>query len=271
MPSSAPAFTPWHRQPAADLFRLQALDRSMLGAPSLYLAASDGVAWHMPQGPIDLRADDWLGSGTLRNSFYVEPWARLSAVRELALVIDAEGSLRVRVMCAAMGKPPTVLREARLDATERARVVVPIGSIDALPEGSRLFWHLDAIDGARVHETSWCTRTRPRESTRLAVLMRTYGRTTDLRSQLARLADAAAADAFHAALLGRVEFWVLDASDNAESLWQDAAIHGLHLRVLAGPNLGGGGNASHLIHHFLAHCDQSPDDAPDEVLILDDD
>lgn len=243
----------------------------MLGAPSLYLAASDGVAWQNPQGPIDLRADDWLGSGTLRNSFYVEPWARLTAVRELALVIEAQGSLRVRVMCASLGKPAQVLRESRLEAAERGRLVLPIGAIDALPQNSRLFWHVDAIDGARIHEAAWCTRTRPTESTRLAVLMRTFGRTLDLREQLTRWADAAAGDAFLSAALARMDFWVLDASAKAESLWPDAADHGLNLRILSGPNLGGGGNASHLIHHFLAACDANPDEAPGEVLILDDD
>lgn len=270
-PPRLPFVSPWHHHAGADLYRLQALDRSMLGAPSLYLAASDGVAWQNPQGPIDLRADDWLGSGTLRNSFYVEPWARLSSVRELALVIEAQGSLRVRVMCASLGKPAQVLRETRLESAERGRLVLTIGAIDALPQNSRLFWHVDAIDGARIHEAAWCTRTRPRESTRLAVLMRTFGRTLDLRQQLTRLADAAAGDAFHSAALAQMDFWVLDASAGAETLWQDAAHHGLNLRVIAGPNLGGGGNASHLIHHFLAACDAAPDDAPDEVLILDDD
>lgn len=272
-PSTAACAWPfaWHRHAGADLYRLQALDRSMLGAPSLYLAASDGVAWQNPHGPIDLRADDWLGSGTLRNSLYVEPWARLSSVRELALVIDAQGSLRVRLMCASLGKPAQVLRETRLESAQRGRLVLPIGAIDALPENSRLFWHVDAIDGARLHEAAWCTRTRPNASTRLAVLMRTFGRTLDLRHQLTRLADAAAGDAFLSAALARMDFWVLDASVGVETLWQDAADHELNLRVIRGPNLGGGGNASHLIHHFLAACDSHPESAPDEVLILDDD
>lgn len=270
-PSRLPAADPWHHHAGADLFRLQALDRSLLGAPSLYLAASDGVAWQSPDGPIDLRADDWLGSGTLRNSFYVEPWARLSAVRELALVIDAQGSLRVRLMCASLGKPAQVLRETRMESAERGRLVLGVGAIDALPAHSRLFWHIDAIDGARLHEAVWCTRTRPDGATRLAVLMRTFGRTGDLREQLDRWAAAAAGDAFHAAVLARMDVWVLDASPDAEALWHDAARHGLNLRVLHGPNLGGGGNASHLIHHVLAEYDAQPDEAPQEVLILDDD
>ncbi|MEK8032703.1 hypothetical protein AACH06_17930 [Ideonella sp. DXS29W] len=262
---------PWHHHAGLDLYRLQALDRSMLGAPSLYLAASEGVAWQSTCGSIDLRADDWLGSGTLRNSFYVEPWARLSSVRDLSLVIDAQGSLRVRVMCASLGQPAQVLREAHMDNDLPGRCVLPIGAIDALPANSRLFWHIDAIDGARLHDAVWCSRTRPHGATRLAVLMRTYGRTRDLRAQLDRLAEAAAGDAHHSAALARMSFWVLDASPDAPALWDDADRHGLDLRVLEAPNLGGGGNASHLIHHFLAACDEAPGEAPQEVLILDDD
>jgi hypothetical protein len=264
-------FPAWHCHQGIDWFRLQALDRSLLGAPSLYLAASEGVPWQATHGPISLRSDEWLGSGTLRNSFYAEPWARLSTARELSLIFDAQGTLRVRVMAASRGRPPIVLREARLDTAQRTRLTVPLGSLAALPEGCRLFWHIDAIDGARVFDAAWCTRSRPRESMRLAVLMRTFGRTADLRSQLARLSDGAAADPFHAALLARVDFWVLDSSGEAQTLWSDAAGQGLNLRVLSAPNLGGGGNASHLIHQLLSHCDAEPATAPDEVLILDDD
>lgn len=262
---------PWHRHAGAQLFRLQGIDRSAIGSPMLYLAASEGTAWNAGDSGVRLRADDWLGSGTLRNSFYVEPWARLSHARELALVVEAEGSLRVRVMRASRGRAAEVLREMHIDAPRRARTTLMLGSLSALPENSRLFWHVDAIDGACVHEAAWCTRDRPRERTGLAVLMRTFGRTGDLQALLAGFAGSAQTDPHHAECLARTEFWVLDASPGAEASWADAARLGLNLRVMAGPNLGGGGNASHLIHHFLTHCDAAPDTAPDEVLILDDD
>lgn len=262
---------PWHRHGSIELFRLQGIDRSAIGSPMLHLAASEGTAWNAGDSGMRLRADDWLGSGTLRNSFYVEPWARLSHARELALVVEAEGSLRVRVMRASRGRAAEVLREVHIDSPGRARTTLMLGSLSALPENSRLFWHIDAIDGACIHEAAWCTRDRPRERAGLAVLMRTFGRTGDLQALLAGFASSAQADPHHAECLARTEFWVLDASPGAEGLWADAARLGLNLRVIEGPNLGGGGNASHLIHHFLKHCDAAPDTAPDEVLILDDD
>ncbi|HJV71231.1 hypothetical protein [Ideonella sp.] len=261
----------WHRHDGADWHRLQAIDRSMLGAPVLYLAGSEGSTWAGGGDRFDLRADDWLGGGTLRNSFYVDPWAKLSHARELGLVVDVRGSLRLRVMRATRGQAPVVLREMHIDAPMRGRHVLPLGSLSALPEGSRLFWHVDAIDGARLHEAAWCTRSTPRVGARLAVLMRTWGRTRDLQAQLERFAQGARSDPFHAALLARTEFWVLDTSAAADHLWPEADALGLDLRVMTGPNLGGGGNASHLIHHFLVRCDAAPAEAPDEVLILDDD
>lgn len=276
MPLDAPssALPAWHHDDRGPWYRLQALDRSLLGAPSLYLAASEGVA-SPPYAPwIDLRADDWLGGGTLRQSFYAEPWAQLTHAGELGLVIDAQGHLRVRVMGVAPGRPPVCVQEQTIDARARCRHVLALGSLSALPASTRLFWHLDAIDGARLHEAAWCTRTPPRAQAGLAVLMRTWGRSADLRGQLERLVVGAQHDPWHEALLRRTRFHVLDTSADAPAHWHDAAALGLALRVHTGPNLGGGGNASHLLHHVLQ--DVARDEAagaavPDEVLILDDD
>ncbi|GAA0755085.1 hypothetical protein LRH25_29205 [Ideonella azotifigens] len=272
-PPSPIPLQPWHRQAGTDWYRLQGIDRSMLGAQQLYLAGSEGLMLAASQAALELRADDWLGSGTLRNSFYVEPWAQLSTARELALVLDAQGSFRVRVMRASRGQTPVVLRELHVDSASRSCHALPLGSLSALPENSRLFWHVDAIDGARIHQAAWCTRARPRERLRLAVLLRTWGRTHELQAQLERLAQGAQEDPFHAELLGQMQFWVLDTSADAGELWPatPTAALGLNLRVLTGPNLGGGGNASHLIHQLLQHCDATPKEAPQEVLILDDD
>lgn len=273
-PASPPALPAWHHDDRGPWYRLQALDRSLLGAPSLYLAASDGVAWP-PYAPwIDLRADDWLGGGTLRQSFYAEPWAQLTQAGELGLVIDAQGHLRVRVMGVAPGRPPVCVQQQTIDARARSRHVLALGPLSALPASTRLFWHLDAIDGARLHEAAWCTRTPPRAQAGLAVLMRTWGRSADLRGQLERLVVGAQHDPWHEALLRRTRFHVLDTSADAPAHWHDAAALGLALRVHTGPNLGGGGNASHLLHHVLQ--DVARDEAagaavPDELLILDDD
>lgn len=272
MPSSTapPALPAQVLQPHA-WFRLQAIDNALFGAPKLYLASNAGASCDRGAAGLPLAADDWLGSGTLRNSFFVAPWVELSRARSLALVVEASGSLRLRVMRASPGHPAEVMAETHIDCDTRSQHVLPLGSLSSLPADSRLFWHIDAIDDACLHQVAWCTRDAPRADTRLAVLMRTWGRTPDLQAQLQRFVDGARGDAFHAAVLARCSFWVLDASTDAPTLWDDAAALGLDLRVIHGPNLGGGGNASHLMQLFLDDCETHPERAPSDVLLLDDD
>ncbi|HSI58475.1 MAG TPA: hypothetical protein VLA16_13030, partial [Ideonella sp.] len=198
------------------------------------------------------------------------PWARLTRVRDLSLVVEAEGSLRLRVMRAAPGQPAQVLKEQSIEAPQRSRVVMPLGSPLDMPTASRLFWHVDAVDGGQLHEAAWCTRTPGAVRQRMAVLVRTFGRADDVRALLLRLADAAADDAFHARVLAAMDFWVLDTSPAQDPAWQAMAALGLNLRVWVGPNLGGGGNAAHLAKLFLDEQDAGADEVA-EVLILDDD
>ncbi len=252
-----------------DLYRLQGLDLSLLGAASLYLAGSPATT--VSALPLAMLPDEWLGSGTFRNSFYIEPWSRLSAVRDLWLLIEAQGSMRVRVMRACPGRQAEVLREFRIDNTERAAQAHWIGEPGEMLAGSRLFWHIDAIDGAVLHDAAWCTRTRPRDGMRLAVLMRTFKRAGELRALLQRFADSAAQDGFHAQLLNQIDFMVLDSTDGAAADWAGVEQLGLNLELIAAPNLGGGGNASHLAQLFLEAQDDGSALRADEVLILDDD
>jgi hypothetical protein len=260
--------SPLHAHERGLLYRLQGLDLSMLGAPGLYLAGAQGAA--LRGLPMRLLPDEWLGSGTFRNSFYVEPWARLSRVRDLWLTVEAQGSLRVRVMRARLGQPAEVMREFCIDQAERGHHSHFLAEPQDLPAGSRLFWHIDALDGAVLHDVAWCTRTAPRQDAKLAVLMRTYRRAESLRSLLRRFADAAATSAFHAQALAQMEFWVLDSTEGAGEDWGEMRVCGLPLKLFSAPNLGGGGNASHLLQRFLEAQTNAP--APtEELLILDDD
>lgn len=262
---------PFHTHERGVHYRLQAIDRSWIGSPLLYLAGGHADQQGMVHHDLRLAPDEWLGGGTFRNSFYTDPWARLTRVRDLSLVVEAVGSLRIRVMQAAPGQPAQMLREKTFSAAERSRMVIALGSPLELPAASRLFWHVDALDGGQLHEAAWCTRTEPgaRPAPRLAVLMRTFGRADDVRALLRRLADSAAGDRFHAALLARMDFWVLDASPGGAQAWQALSGLGLNLRIWQGPNLGGGGNAAAVAQQFLA---ASPErDTAEEALLLDDD
>lgn len=264
---------PHHVHERGAQYRLQAMDRSGLGSPLLYLASGHADQRTMVHHDLRLAPDEWLGGGTFRNSFFVEPWARLTRVRDLSLVVDASGSLRVRVMQAAMGQPAQLVKEQNFVAPGRSRMVVPLGSPLDFPAGSRLFWHMDAVDGGQLHEAAWCTRTEPGptpQGPRMAVLMRTYGRTDDVQALLMRLADSASQDAFHAEVLSRMHFWVLDTTPGNIPGWAAMERLGLNLQVWNGPNLGGGGNAAALAQLFLDESDRAGDTA-EEVLILDDD
>lgn len=260
----------WRRGPQPS-YRLQGCDRHLIGARHLYYAGN--ATLQPPDDPVlaTLRDGEWLGGGTFRNSFYLAPWAQLADTGPLHLIVEGEGLAAVRVACAVAGRAPETLAEARLDAA--ARTVVPIAlprPID-LPQGARLFWHVDALGPTRLHEVAFCTATPPPRAPRLAVLMRTYGREAQLMATLQAFVRTAAASPWHAALLDRIAFWLL-AADGAPAPPAPAeALQGLHLRRYTAPNLGGGGNASHLLRLFLDHCEAGGEPAPDEVLILDDD
>lgn len=255
------------------LYRLQGIDRSLIGANGLYLAsnrpmlaASADITW-------PLHAGDWLGSGTLRNSFFAEPWLQMTRVRDICLLLTLRGSFRIRVMQATNRKPARVLKEQRIDCPDPADVAVTLGALQDLPPGSRLFWHLEATDGGQLHQACWCTRDRPTptgDGSAMAVLMRTFGRGAELRALMRQWLDQAGADGHLRATLARLAFRVLDASPGAEDDWSAPALAGFDLAVWQGPNLGGGGNAAHLMQLFMDEADAAGDEPP-EVLILDDD
>lgn len=253
---------------AAPLHRLQGIDRSQIGLASLYLASASAVPL---SGPITLHPGDWLGSGTFRNSFYLAPWKRLSLVEDLWLSLEFSGSVSVRVMRAGDEAGPPIL-EFAAECDRRARVDVPLGWLADQPEEARLYWHLEATQASEVFEVDWCTRTPPVQAVRLAVLMRTHGRSSDLRQQLRRFAEGRQGPAPHVAALRDTGFWVLDSSADAASQWPPEEALGLALQVMTAPNLGGGGNASHLISRFLLAQEALPEaQRANELLILDDD
>lgn len=253
------------------LFRVQGLETMAAGSSQLnFVHSGEAGRGNVSQGTV-LRPGDWIGSGTFRNSLFLEPWAQMSSLRDLHLAIDFAGALRVRVTRVTRGQPAELLHEISLQSASRTRHAIALGSPGDFPEGTRLFWHVESpAVGAQLFDISYCAGVAPRQDCRLAVLMRTFGRTADVKALLRRFVDAAQDDPFYARMLDHMHFMVLDTTAGSETAYADPWLGELNVDVLFGPNLGGGGNAGHLIKLFNDASDAS-DCAPTEVLILDDD
>lgn len=265
------SITPYGNLRGRPLYRLQGMDSMVSGSGHLNFAYSAEAARIAGGQPTMLSPGAWVGSGTFRNSFYVEPWAQLTSARDLQLVIDFVGALRVRVTRASRGRPSETLHEINLQSASRTQQVLALGSPGDSPEASRIFWHVEALDtGAQLFDIAYCASTPPRPDCRLAVLMRTFGRTSDIKALLRRFLDAAAEEPFYAQMLDHMHFWVLDTTAGSETAYGEEWLSDLNIDVVFGPNLGGGGNAGHLIKLFEDACDKSKA-PPTEVLILDDD
>lgn len=252
-------------------YRVQGIEKYVIGSRHLFFANNDTGNKSFGHSGVQLDGGDWFGTGTLRNSLFIETISQFTPIRDLSLMVDYQGALTLKLMCATHGGQPTeTLSEVKLIASERTRYLLNIGSPTDLPEGARLFWHADALPGGcTVFDAVYCTRTAPK-ATRLAVLLRTFGRTTDVKALLKRFAVAGLQDPFYASIIENMDFWVLDTTAGAEVEYTREWADSLNLRVLVGPNLGGGGNAGHLLKLFDDHC-RASHNPPNEVLILDDD
>lgn len=253
------------------LYRIQGIEKMLSGSRHLNYANNPEAPRTFDKNGILMQPGDWLGTGTFRNSLFLEPWAQMTSVRDLHLVVELVGAVRLRITRVTRGRPSEIIEEIDLQAATRKRHVVHLGSPGDAAEASRLFWHIEAREtGARVFDVHYAAGSAPRTDCRLVVLMRTFGRTTDVKALLNRFLEAGREDAFHAHVLDHVHFWVLDTTPGAETAYQDAWLSELNTHLLFGPNLGGGGNAGHLLKLFADACEAS-DTPPTEVLILDDD
>lgn len=254
-----------------DYYRIQGIEKSIVGNRHLFFTTSADTSKNFGGRSITLEENEWIATGTFRNSLYTEPLAQLSSLRNLSLLVDFKGAIKLKLMRATRNVGAQVLQEIVLQSEERAQHVLDIGSPTDLPEASRLFWHIDALsEEVSIYDASFVTTTPPRPECRLAVLLRTFGRTDDVKAILKRFVDAARSDRFYASLLGHVNFWVLDTTAGCETQYAEDWQKDLNLRVLVGPNLGGGGNAGHLLKLFSDACDASQT-PPTELLMLDDD
>jgi GT2 family glycosyltransferase len=262
---------PAWRDGAAEMFALHGTDRQIAGSRHLFFAGNAALLPTDAPGIATLRGGEWLGGGSFRNSFFLAPWRQLAAVRDLRLVVQASGDLRVRVACARPGRPADTLAEMRHCSPQRVSLMLPLPPLTDLANDARLFWHVDAHAPSALHDVAFATRSKPLRPSRLAVLIRTHGRSADVQAMLSRFAAAGRSQPRAAAALDRIDFWLLQTAEGGGTRQFAAdAFAGLNLRIFEAPNLGGGGNASLLAKLFLDHA-RSQARGPDEVLILDDD
>jgi GT2 family glycosyltransferase len=263
---------PFFRYEGKNYYRIQGIDKQINVNSILFLHSNVGLKHGVVENSYPLDKNEWLGSGTFRNSCYLDPLINYTRIRNLKLLIDYQGAIRLKLMSASYSNRKTViLREARLHSPERTQYLFNIGSPGGLPEGSRLFWHIDAMDdGVTIYDISYVNSEEPRSDCRLVVLLRTFGRTTDVKRVLKRFAEAGQEHPHYSAILDRVNFWLLDTTADCESEYNEPWQNELNLRILIGPNLGGGGNASHLLRLLDEACRET-DQPPSELLILDDD
>jgi hypothetical protein len=258
-----------------EYYCLQRFDRCDLTPEKLLFAASIKAGRMAVGDPVLLGNGDWIGGGTVRNSLYLEPLRYISDIRQISLTVEAQGLLEIQVMCAGTECGCSTVSSFVFDSRASvARHAFPIGAISSFPKDSRLFWHIESCsDNSALLDVSFATTTPPNTpDLRMAVLLRTFGRTKDLKSVLETFWRQAGEDALYQRLLDHLDFWVLDTSSGADADYRDPWLKNFNLQVYTGPNLGGGGNASVLIDIFHKSTEAAPSSrAIDEVVILDDD
>ena len=264
---------PFHAINQQVYYLLQGTELSIENHSELQYIASTPIQQLHTDGSFVLCPGEWLGSGTFRNSLYLEPFRNFTNIKNIQLCVDIEGSAKIVIFQAGPSNGATELARYRIDSLgTRTKKILPIGLIHFLSNNSRVFWHIEGIDnGCVVHNSSYVVNTKPKQpDLRMAVLLRTYGRTEDLKAILANFVEQSRQIPYYKYLLSRFDFWVLDTSGNIARDYAEEWQNDLNLRVYEGPNLGGGGNASIIQKLFFDHAKGNGEE-PQEVLILDDD
>ncbi len=252
-------------------YRIHGIDRAVVGSRHLFFSSDVDMARDFTGGALLLNEGEWISTGTLRNSLFLEPWARLTRLRDLRLWVDCEGALNVKILCARSGKKPRVFKEMHLLSRLRGQHLIEVGSPSELPENSRLYWSVEALeDNVCLHDVSFVTHSVPLGDCRLMVLLRTYGRTIDAKGILQRFAEAGRHDPFYDSLLEHIHFALLDTTPGCDPEYREPWQQDLNIEIIVSENLGGGGNAGHLLKLLDEAC-RKENRAPTELLILDDD
>ena len=230
-----------------EFVRLQGMDLSnrVMGLDDLYFVDEPDHFRPRPGEPLHLLNQEILNTGTLRNSFFPQVLAAHCQDMNLWLNVSYRGRFQIIVYQSRIGHAAMPLAERILTSDDPTSELIEIGPIGALPRGARLFWVARALgDGCEMRDASWQVQAPAATEGRMVVLMRTYGRTDDIRAMLARFQDTAMQGA-HGHMLANTLFLIYDATpDVTADRYADLPSLSLNTFVMAGPNLGGGGNMS---------------------------
>ena len=257
-----------------DPVALQGLDLSngTTGLSDLFF--SDGPDNFRPDlgHPLSLLNQEFLDTGTLRNSFFPQVLSSHSQVVDIGLCVRWRGRIQFLVYLVRQGDDPTLLADRVLSTADPATDRFSLGALEALPRGARLFWIARALDDhCEILDVAWETTAPVATEGRMVVVLRTFGRTRDILSLLGQFNTQGGRGTYDA-FLANCFFLVLDTTPG---LTTDsyAALSGMdHLNafVFNGPNLGGGGNMSQELV-LLTGALTASGVAINELLLLDDD
>jgi hypothetical protein len=120
-------------------FRLQGCERQNVGTDSdLYFATNSEELKGFWSGTHKLQQGEWLGTGTFRNSLFLEPLAKKTFVRDLQLMLDVQGAVQVKVMCATFGKGVQKILEKKIVSAKRELTILNLPGPTELPENARI-------------------------------------------------------------------------------------------------------------------------------------
>ena len=239
-------------------------------AQHLFVSLSGGQDVRIANNSIHLNRDNCLTTGTLRNSLYLEPWKELTKVHGLYLRLKFRGVIRIRVYQVVFGVMPELINSQWLDHPEMETTRIKLPTLQDYPKNCRLFWDI-VCEGERaeIESVSYETNTATTNDGRLVVLLRTFGRTKDILRLLKQF-DEDAAKSEYRDLFERLYFVVLDTSSDIDRFYQETTWHNINVAAIKSANLGGGGNASHMLY-LIRSAFEKLNAEPDDLLILDDD
>lgn len=256
----------------SDYVSLQGLDHDIYKPTTqhLFLTFSGSQEVRIIGQSIQFQKNVCITAGTLRNSFYVEPWRQLTKLKPLFLKVKSKGTVRFRIYQVSLGHLPEMIASHTLKSEEIQTNHLQLPDLQDYPKNCRLFWDVVCeSDTAELYDVAYETKDLPVTEGRLVVLLRTFGRTQDI----AKLLDKFNTDAQrpeYQDLFNRLYFVVLDTSANIDEHYAQKTWSHLNIAALKSANLGGGGNVSHMLYMVSSAFEQLSAE-PDDLLIMDDD